>query len=136
MHWIDIGATILVLLLAGALIRASTNPAPLADMPSPNKTSSVLHASSASYNLLPIAFCSFRHSYIMGFRGTLKPIFLGQIIFPDEERAISMSGKQPSHLQKAASKAQSLADRGAAGKKRASELQSEADGAAVPKHGL
>ncbi|GBG11561.1 MULTISPECIES: hypothetical protein [Paenibacillus] len=47
-----------------------------------------------------------------------------------------MSGKQPSHLQKAASKAQSMADRGAAGKKRASELQSDADRAAVPKHGL
>lgn len=72
----------------------------------------------------------------MSFRGTLKPIFLGQIIFPDEERAISMPGKQPSHLQKSASKEQSLADRGAAGKKRASELQSEADHAAVPKHGL
>jgi hypothetical protein len=59
-----------------------------------------------------------------------------EIIFPEEEGAIFMSGKQPSHLQKAASKAQSLADRGAAGKKRASELQSDADRAAVPKHGL
>ncbi|MHA6482317.1 hypothetical protein ACX1C1_10510 [Paenibacillus sp. strain BS8-2] len=47
-----------------------------------------------------------------------------------------MSGKQPSHLQKAASKAQSLADQGAASKKKSRELQSEADQAAVTKHGL
>ncbi|NIK78132.1 hypothetical protein FHS15_003270 [Paenibacillus castaneae] len=47
-----------------------------------------------------------------------------------------MSGKQPSDLQKKASKAQSLADRNEASKHSASELQSEADRAAVPKHGL
>ncbi|WP_165279993.1 hypothetical protein [Paenibacillus protaetiae] len=47
-----------------------------------------------------------------------------------------MSGKQPSHLQQAASKVQSKADRTGAGKERASQLQSGADRAAVPKHGL
>ncbi|WP_165867404.1 hypothetical protein [Paenibacillus pinisoli] len=47
-----------------------------------------------------------------------------------------MSGKNPSDRQKAASKAQSLADRQQASKQNASELQSEADRAAVPKHGL
>ncbi|GGG66084.1 hypothetical protein [Paenibacillus radicis (ex Gao et al. 2016)] len=46
-----------------------------------------------------------------------------------------MSGEQPSHKQTAASKAQSKADRTGAGKQKASELQSEADTAAVPKHG-
>lgn len=47
-----------------------------------------------------------------------------------------MSGKHASDRQRAASKAQSLADRNLANKERASELQSEADRAAVPKHGL
>ncbi|WP_175598055.1 MULTISPECIES: hypothetical protein [Paenibacillus] len=47
-----------------------------------------------------------------------------------------MSGKQPSDQQKAASKAQSRADRNLASKESASELQSDADRAAVPKHGL
>ncbi|WP_176707788.1 MULTISPECIES: hypothetical protein [Bacillales] len=47
-----------------------------------------------------------------------------------------MSGKQPSDQQKAASKAQSQADRNKASKESASELQSDADRAAVPKHGL
>lgn len=47
-----------------------------------------------------------------------------------------MAGKQSSDRQKAASKAQSLADRDKGNKARASELQSEADRAAVPKHGL
>ncbi|MEK3883433.1 hypothetical protein [Paenibacillus sp. PL2-23] len=47
-----------------------------------------------------------------------------------------MSGKQPSDRQKAASKAQSMADQHLASKAQASELQSEADRAAVPKHGL
>lgn len=47
-----------------------------------------------------------------------------------------MSGKQPSDRQKSASKAQSLADRNQTSKEHASELQSEADRAAVPKHGL
>ncbi|WP_424768696.1 hypothetical protein [Paenibacillus sp. sgz302251] len=47
-----------------------------------------------------------------------------------------MSDKQPSDQQKAASKAQSRADRHQAGKQEASEMQSEADRAAVPKHGL
>ncbi|MCU6713165.1 hypothetical protein M6D81_31150 [Paenibacillus sp. J5C_2022] len=47
-----------------------------------------------------------------------------------------MAGKQPSDRQKAASKAQSRADRAQGSKARASELQSEADRAAVPKHGL
>ncbi|MFX3633257.1 MAG: hypothetical protein ACE3L7_15335 [Candidatus Pristimantibacillus sp.] len=47
-----------------------------------------------------------------------------------------MSGEQPSHKQEAASKAQSKADRSGAGKQQAREMQSEADRAAVPKHGL
>jgi hypothetical protein len=47
-----------------------------------------------------------------------------------------MSGKEPSDRQKTAMKAQSLADRHLASKERASELQSDADRAAVPKHGL
>ena len=47
-----------------------------------------------------------------------------------------MSGKNPSDRQKAASKTQSLADRHQANKEQASDLQSEADRAAVPKHGL
>ncbi|QKS43932.1 hypothetical protein HUB94_05435 [Paenibacillus cellulosilyticus] len=47
-----------------------------------------------------------------------------------------MSGKLPSDKQKSARKQQSLADRGQANKSTASELQSEADSAAVPKHGL
>jgi hypothetical protein len=47
-----------------------------------------------------------------------------------------MSGKQPSELQKKASKQQSQADRHHADKNAASALQSEADRAAVPKHGL
>ncbi len=47
-----------------------------------------------------------------------------------------MSGKQPSDKQKAASKAQSIPDRTGAGKEAAERLQSEADRAAVPKHGL
>jgi hypothetical protein len=46
-----------------------------------------------------------------------------------------MSGELPSAKQKAASKAQSEADRSGAGKQKARELQSEADQAAVPKHG-
>ncbi|MDQ6421332.1 hypothetical protein RB620_18050 [Paenibacillus sp. LHD-117] len=44
--------------------------------------------------------------------------------------------KHHSDRQKAAGKAQSLADQGAGSKEQASELQSEADRAAVPKHGL
>ncbi|WP_177246070.1 hypothetical protein [Paenibacillus sp. BC26] len=47
-----------------------------------------------------------------------------------------MSGEQPSHLQNKASKAQSKADRTGAGKAQASRAQSEADSAAVTKHGL
>ncbi|CAM4511859.1 hypothetical protein FHS16_003430 [Paenibacillus endophyticus] len=47
-----------------------------------------------------------------------------------------MSDQQPSDQQKAASKAQSRADRNQANKQSASELQSDADRAAVPKHGL
>jgi len=47
-----------------------------------------------------------------------------------------MSGKQPSDMQKAASKAQSVAARTGEGKEAAKRLQSEADRAAVPKHGL
>ncbi|MEV5029203.1 hypothetical protein [Paenibacillus sp. LPE1-1-1.1] len=47
-----------------------------------------------------------------------------------------MSGEQPSDQQKKASKAQSKADRNLASKQAASELQSDADRAAVPKHGL
>lgn len=47
-----------------------------------------------------------------------------------------MTGKQPSDQQKAASKAQSKADQHLGSKAAASEMQSEADRAAVPKHGL
>ncbi|MFF2483151.1 hypothetical protein [Paenibacillus sp. NPDC058071] len=47
-----------------------------------------------------------------------------------------MSGEQPSQKQKAASAAQSRADRSGSGKQQASEQQSDADRAAVPKHGL
>lgn len=47
-----------------------------------------------------------------------------------------MSGELPSANQKAASKAQSEADRSGVGKQKARELQSDADRAAVPKHGL
>ncbi|MCR2804216.1 hypothetical protein [Paenibacillus soyae] len=47
-----------------------------------------------------------------------------------------MSGKHASDRQRAASKAQSLADQHLASKEKASALQSEADRAAVPKHGL
>ncbi|WP_169456518.1 hypothetical protein [Paenibacillus pinihumi] len=47
-----------------------------------------------------------------------------------------MSGTFPSHKQQAASKAQSLADRNKVSKEEANRLQSEADRAAVPKHGL
>ncbi|MBO7748287.1 hypothetical protein I8J29_29295 [Paenibacillus sp. MWE-103] len=48
-----------------------------------------------------------------------------------------MPGEHPSHLQRAASRAQSKADRGGGqGKEAASKAQSDADRAAVPKHGL
>ncbi|WP_164779535.1 hypothetical protein [Paenibacillus kobensis] len=47
-----------------------------------------------------------------------------------------MAEKNPSNKQITASKQQSLADRGRASKSAASELQSDADRAAVPKHGL
>lgn len=47
-----------------------------------------------------------------------------------------MSGTYPSEQQRTASKTQSLADRNRASKSRASKQQSEADRAAVPKHGL
>ncbi|WP_169732365.1 hypothetical protein [Cohnella thermotolerans] len=47
-----------------------------------------------------------------------------------------MSGEFPSAKQRAASQAQSQADRTGKSKDRASRLQSEADRAAVPKHGL
>jgi hypothetical protein len=47
-----------------------------------------------------------------------------------------MSGEWPSHKQVEASKAQSLADRTGQGKQKANQKQSEADTAAVPKHGL
>ncbi|MHA7966588.1 hypothetical protein ACX93W_20975 [Paenibacillus sp. CAU 1782] len=47
-----------------------------------------------------------------------------------------MSGKHHSNQQLAASKAQSLGDRKLGIKQEASKLQSEADTAAVPKHGL
>ncbi|WP_239616128.1 hypothetical protein [Cohnella mopanensis] len=47
-----------------------------------------------------------------------------------------MSGKNPSANQKAASKAQSEADQTGEGQQRARQLQSNADRAAVPKHGL
>ncbi|MFC4775964.1 hypothetical protein ACFO9Q_04115 [Paenibacillus sp. GCM10023252] len=47
-----------------------------------------------------------------------------------------MSGEQPSNKQRQASRAQSKADRTGSGKERSEQLQSEADRAAVPKHGL
>ncbi|MFD0589537.1 hypothetical protein ACFQZE_16230 [Paenibacillus sp. GCM10027627] len=47
-----------------------------------------------------------------------------------------MSGKHPSERQRAASVAQSKADRNLASKEQASQQQSESDRAAVPKHGL
>lgn len=47
-----------------------------------------------------------------------------------------MSGEHPSRKQLEASIAQSKADRTGQGKAQARELQSEADRAAVPKHGL
>ncbi|RED64692.1 hypothetical protein [Cohnella lupini] len=47
-----------------------------------------------------------------------------------------MSGELPSAKQTEASKAQSEADRSGAGKQKARQLQSDADRAAVPKHGL
>ncbi|WP_192043604.1 hypothetical protein [Paenibacillus rhizovicinus] len=47
-----------------------------------------------------------------------------------------MSGEHPSHLQIKASRAQSKADRTGQGKNAASNAQSDADRAAVPKHGL
>ncbi|GGG23584.1 hypothetical protein [Paenibacillus abyssi] len=47
-----------------------------------------------------------------------------------------MSGTYPSDKQKAARKAQSIADRTGVNKEKASDLQSDADRAAVPKHGL
>lgn len=46
-----------------------------------------------------------------------------------------MSGERPSEKQLAASKAQSFADRTHKGKKRASDMQSDADLDALPKHG-
>lgn len=46
------------------------------------------------------------------------------------------TGTHPSRGQQAASKAQSLADRGQGSKEQASAQQAEADRAAVPKHGL
>lgn len=47
-----------------------------------------------------------------------------------------MSSKHHSDPQRSASKAQSLADRHKFSKEKASKLQSDADTAAVPKHGL
>jgi len=47
-----------------------------------------------------------------------------------------MPGNQPSDKQIAASKAQSKAARTGTGEEEAKRLQSEADRAAVPKHGL
>jgi len=47
-----------------------------------------------------------------------------------------MTDKLPSDQQRAASKAQSKADQHAGSKAEASAMQSEADRAAVPKHGL
>jgi hypothetical protein len=47
-----------------------------------------------------------------------------------------MSGENPSAKQEAAREAQSLADRTGQGKAQARKQQSEADRAAVPKHGL
>ncbi|WP_169751042.1 hypothetical protein [Paenibacillus beijingensis] len=46
-----------------------------------------------------------------------------------------MSGEQPSDKQRQAKSAQSLADQTGRGKERASKLQSEADLAALLKHG-
>ncbi|WP_219839282.1 hypothetical protein [Paenibacillus sp. R14(2021)] len=57
--------------------------------------------------------------------------------YSDQEAAtIMMSGEQPSHLQRKASQAQAKADQSGSGKAAASKAQSEADRAAVPKHGL
>lgn len=47
-----------------------------------------------------------------------------------------MSGEQPSRQQREAAQAQSLADQTGKGKAEASRKQSQADRAAVPKHGL
>jgi hypothetical protein len=47
-----------------------------------------------------------------------------------------VSGEQPSNPQRQAAKAQSLADQTGKGKAAASRKQSNADRAAVPKHGL
>jgi len=47
-----------------------------------------------------------------------------------------MSGEQPSGRQIEASRAQSRADRTGQGKEKSEEMQSAADRAAVPKHGL
>jgi hypothetical protein len=47
-----------------------------------------------------------------------------------------MSGEQPSAKQIEARKAQSKAAHTGVGKQQAKQLQSEADRAAVPKHGL
>ncbi|WP_181438853.1 hypothetical protein [Paenibacillus sambharensis] len=47
-----------------------------------------------------------------------------------------MSGEQPSHKQRRAAQVQSKADRTGVGKDKASRMQSEADQAAYPKHGL
>lgn len=47
-----------------------------------------------------------------------------------------MSGEHPSRKQLEASIAQSEADRTGKGKSQASKMQSDADRAAVPKHGL
>jgi hypothetical protein len=47
-----------------------------------------------------------------------------------------MSGEQPSKAQLEAQRAQSKADRTGAGKDRTADIQSNADRAAVPKHGL
>lgn len=47
-----------------------------------------------------------------------------------------MAGEHASDQQKAASRAQSRADRGLTNKQAASQEQSDADRAAVPKHGL
>lgn len=51
------------------------------------------------------------------------------------EEEMAMSG-EPSANQQAASKAQSEAARSGEGKEKARRLQSDADRAAVPKHGL
>jgi hypothetical protein len=54
------------------------------------------------------------------------------------KEGMAMSGELPSGNQQAASKAQSEADRSGTDKQKAKarQLQSEADRAAVPKHGL